>query len=71
MSDTPELKIRDGKGYYTAQGEQHQIDGSKIKTLEDVIALLTAIQWTVWDDGDERFEPIRHLYEDEDTKEVP
>lgn len=42
----------------------HRIDSSKIKSLEDVVAILDCMNLVVYDDGSERFAKVRHLYQD-------
>lgn len=39
-----------------------QIDTSKIQTLQDIIHVFQFLDLQVYDDGSERFEPLRHLY---------
>ena len=44
----------------------HVIDPEKIKTLDDVIAIMRAFDFTVTEQGhQERFDPIRHLFKGE------
>ena len=46
------------------------IDSDKIKTLDDVIAVLCVIQVSVWNDPDsELYKSVEHLLESIDSEE--
>jgi len=48
---------------------RYELDASKITCLEDVKAVLSHMCVVFWDDGSDRYEAVRHLFDDDSSDE--
>jgi len=47
----------------TVLDTRYGLDASKINSLEDVKAVLNHMTVVFWDDGSDRYEAVRHLFD--------
>jgi len=62
----PDNKLDVSGHAFVNNGKAYKIDFDKVNNLEDVILILKAMDLTVWNNGEDRFENIKHMLKDDE-----